>query len=117
MNEGLDRAVVCYLSSKIRAHKLWVWNHSHSAEVESVSVPTCRNRWVIMVLAIGVPYARVMEKVEMIIRHVVGYAAKCGGILCTACSMAVVRTITFAAAIVKEGKEAHNSDVGSGARR
>lgn len=109
----LDRAGGCNLFCEVSAHEGWVRGDADPAEVKPVSVPAGGNGRVSMVLSIGVPVARVVQKLEAFVGQMVSGAAKHEGIGCATCSVAGVLAIVFTAAVMEDGEEANNPNVGS----
>ena len=63
----LDRPDPRDLAAKFSAHAIWVWTNSNSAQVQTIGVPARCNCWAVVVRAIGMPHAGVIQQVEFII--------------------------------------------------
>lgn len=112
LNERLNGATRRDLTPEVGAHKSWVWGDADSAEVESVGVPASANSRIVVVIAVGVPDASVLEKLKAVVRKVVSCASKGRGILRASCSVSVVPSIVLAAAVVEESEKPNHGDVG-----
>jgi hypothetical protein len=66
-------------------------------------------------LAVCVPYASVIEKLETVVGQIVSDAVKGLGILRTAGAVVVVPAIVLAAAVVEKSKKTNNDSICSGA--
>lgn len=114
--KGLDGATICYLASEIGAHERCTGSDADSAQVESVCIPARRDGRVVMVLAVGVPDTCVTEKLEaVVVKHVCAPANSLGK-FCTSRSVAIIPAIVLTAAVVEDGEQTNNSDVGLYAR-
>jgi hypothetical protein len=70
-----------------------------------------------MTLAIGVPDAGIVEKVELLVGYVESDSTKACGILCASRSVTVIRVVVLPAAVVEERKEPDDGPIGSCAGR
>jgi hypothetical protein len=109
----LDGAISCNFTSKVGAHELRVWDDADPAEIESIGILAGGIGRVLMVLAICMPDASVVEEFETVVGKGVGCAAQGCGKLRAASAVTVVEAIVLAAAVVEESKEADDGDIGS----
>jgi len=92
-----------------------VRDNADPAEIEPVGIPTGRDGRVLVELALGMPLARVAQQLEPLVIELVSSSSKtrckCG----TAGTVAGILPIIFPAAVVKEGEQTNDGDIGTGA--
>jgi hypothetical protein len=116
LEKGLDGATIRNLASEIGTHERRIGSDADSAQVESIGVPASRDGRVVMVIDVGVPDARVSEKLEPVVVEDVCVTTQTRGKFRTSGAVAVVPTVVLAAAVVEDSEQTNDSDVGLCAR-
>jgi hypothetical protein len=114
-DEGLNGPIGRDLASEVSAHEFGAWYNPDSSQIQPISVPAGGNGRIVMVIAIRMPNARMMEKLEAVVGQFVSDAAQGGGVLRSTCTVTFIPPIVHAAAVVKESEKTNDHEIGSGA--
>jgi len=95
-------------------HVLRFWDNAHSPEIESVSIPACTNRGILVMGCLRVPSAGRLQKIKLSIGNLEMDITKLAGIDGTSSSMVGIGELILPPAVVEESKEAHHHDVRPG---
>lgn len=117
MKPRLDGAVRGNLGSKPGAHVFGIRYHADAPQIKPVRIPARPDRRILVVLAVRVPKAGIMEELEEIVRQLEPSAANFGGELSPAPAVIRIISVVLAAAVVEEGEKPDNGDNRSGTGR
>jgi hypothetical protein len=92
------------LFSQRGAHVTLMRHDAHTPQVQTISIPAGGNGRIIVTFGIGVPDARVMKEIEVLIGQIKKLSAQRPRQLRTARAMLWIVAIIFPSAIVKERK-------------
>src|SRR5262245_45067346 len=97
----------CNRPPELRAHVSGLRSHAHSPEIESVCVPASANCRILTQLAMGVPCASVVEKLEARVAQLEQHTTQPGSVSCPTCAVSIVPTIVLSSRIMENGEQAH----------
>ena len=95
-------------------HVLRIWDNTHSPEIESVRIPACTNRGILVMRCLHVPSAGRLQKIKLSIGNLEMDIAKLACVDGTSSSMVGIGELILPPAIVEESKEAHHHNVRPG---
>src|SRR5262249_15808021 len=108
LNKRLDRTVFGNLAPYFGAHVTGLRLDANPPKIKSVCVPARTNRWIIAQLGMGVPFAGVIEKLEVLLAELEKHAPQTGSISRPPRAMTLVPAIVHATRIVEDGEQTYH---------
>lgn len=117
LNEGLYRTICCNPAPEFSAHVTGLRLDANPLEIESVCVAACANGWIIAQFAVSVPFAGVIQQLELLIPELEKRTTQTSGIGRSPGPMTLIPAIVLAPGIVEDCEEAHHMLDGAAALR